>query len=84
MVGCWVVVEIETGVGLRVDLMFEKMAICIEGTVGLAVSCICWMTTWMADCVAALMVLAKIVSAFGWVGISEAVEGSGLVIVGWV
>ena len=36
MVGCWVVVGIETGVGLRVDLMVEKMA--IESTVGLAVS----------------------------------------------
>ena len=36
MVDCWVVVKIETGVGLRVDLMVEKMA--IEGTVGMAVS----------------------------------------------
>ena len=36
MVGCWVVVGIETGVGLRVDLMVEKMA--IGSTVGLAVS----------------------------------------------
>ena len=82
MADCWVVVKVETGVGLRVDLMVEKMA--IEGTVGLAMSCICWMATWMADYVAALMVLAKIVSTFGWVGVGEAAEGAGLVIAGWV
>ena len=36
MAGCWVVVEIEAGVGLRVDLMVGKMA--IGSTVGLVVS----------------------------------------------
>ena len=38
----------------------------------------------MAACVAALLVLANIVSVFGWVGEGEAAEGAGLVIVGWV
>ena len=33
---------------------------------------------------AALLVLAKNVSALGWVGEDEAVEGDGLVIGGWV
>ena len=32
----------------------------------------------------ALLVLAKIVSAFGWVVKGKAAEGAGLVIVGWV
>ena len=40
--------------------------------------------TRVAECVAARMVLAKIVYAFGWVGMGEAAEGAGLVIVGWV
>ena len=82
MVGCWVVVEIETGVGLRVDLMVEKMA--VERTMGLAVCWIFWMAMWMAYCLAARMVLTKIVSAFGWVGVNEAAEGGGLMAVGWV
>ena len=36
------------------------------------------------DCVAARMVLTKIVSAFGWVGANEAAEGTGLMAVEWV
>ena len=69
MADCWVVVKVETGVGLRIDLMVERMA--VERTMGLAVRLICWMATWMTDCVAARMVLTKIVSAFGWVGVNE-------------
>ena len=38
----------------------------------------------MAVCVADLLVLAKNVSAFGWVGQDEAIEGAGLVNVGCV
>ena len=62
--------------------MVEKMA--VERTMRLAVSWICWMATWMADCVAARIVLTKIVSAFIWVGVNEAAEGAGLMVVGWV
>ena len=82
MVGCWIVVGIGTEVGLRVDLVVEKMA--VERAMGLDVCWICWMATWMAYCLAARMVLTKIVSAFGWVGVGEAAEGAGLVIVSWV
>ena len=80
MAGYWVVVKVETGVGLRVDLMVEKMD--VERTMGLGVSWICWMVTWMSNCVATRMVLTKIVSAFGWVGVKEAVKGAGLMDVG--
>ena len=42
------------------------------------------MATRMADCVAGLMILAKIVSTFSWLGVGEAAEEAGLVIVGCV
>ena len=38
----------------------------------------------MAVCVAALLILAKNVSAFGWLGEDEPVEWAGLVMIGWV
>ena len=56
----------------------------VERTMGLAVSWICWMAVWMADCVVERVDLTKIIWAFGLTGTKEAVKGPGLMDVGWV
>ena len=42
------------------------------------------MAAWMADYLADRMVLMKVVSAFGWMVVNEAVRGAGLMAVSLV